>query len=78
MSENCDVIVFFPIYGHFAALRKPNSDAWSIKLTFSLIVTFYLTEPEIRTKFSNTALILSRCVKVLLLPKNPNFLREKC
>ena len=25
MSENCDVIVFFPTYGHFAALGKPDS-----------------------------------------------------
>ena len=25
MSENCDVIVFFPIYGQFAAIRKPDS-----------------------------------------------------
>ena len=25
MSTNCDVIVFFPIYGEFAAIRKPDS-----------------------------------------------------
>ena len=25
MSGNCDVIVFFPIYGQFAAIRKPDS-----------------------------------------------------
>ena len=25
MSANCDVIVFFPIYGQFAAIRKPDS-----------------------------------------------------
>ena len=32
-----------------ANLKPPESqipDAWSIKLTFSLIVTFYLTEPK--------------------------------
>ena len=22
--ENCDVIVIFPIYGHFGAIRKPE------------------------------------------------------
>ena len=27
MSENCDVIVIFLIYGHFGAIRKPNSKA---------------------------------------------------
>ena len=25
MSENCDVIVIFPIYDHFGAIRKPDS-----------------------------------------------------
>ena len=25
MSPNCDVIVFFPIYDQFAAIRKPDS-----------------------------------------------------
>ena len=25
MSANCDVIVVFPIYGHFAAIRTPHA-----------------------------------------------------
>ena len=25
MSANCDVIVIFPIYGQFGAIRKPDS-----------------------------------------------------
>ena len=25
MSGNCDVIVIFPIFGHFEAMRKPDS-----------------------------------------------------
>ena len=25
MSENCDVIFIFPIYGQFGAIRKPDS-----------------------------------------------------
>ena len=25
MSENCDVIIIFPIYGQFVAIRKPNA-----------------------------------------------------
>ena len=28
MSENCDVIAIFPIYGQFGAIRKP--DSWRI------------------------------------------------
>ena len=32
------------------------SDAWSIKLTFSLIVTYYLTKTKNRTKKSLTQL----------------------
>ena len=27
MSRNCDVIAIFPIYGQFAAMRKPYPDA---------------------------------------------------
>ena len=26
MSENCDAIVFFPIYCQFGAIRKPDSE----------------------------------------------------
>ena len=25
MSENCDVIIIFPIYGEFGTIRKPDS-----------------------------------------------------
>ena len=50
MSANCDVIIVFPIYGQFGAIRKPDSGRMSVKLTFSLIVTFYLTKTENRTK----------------------------
>ena len=38
----------FFIYGRFGAIRKPN--AWSVKLMFSLKVTFYLTKTESRTE----------------------------
>ena len=52
MSKNYEVIVIFPIYGQFGAIRIPN--AQSVKLAFSLIVTFYLTEAESRSKNSVT------------------------
>ena len=47
MPINCDVIVFF--FRFMTNLQPFGSripDAWSIKLTFSLTVTFYLTKPE--------------------------------
>ena len=56
MLANCDVIVIFPIYGQFGAIWKPDSDAWSVKFTFSLIAIFYLTENVNSTKVSLTQL----------------------
>ena len=47
MSKNCDVMVVFLIYDQFGA---------SVKLTFSLIVTFHLTKIENRAKKSLTQL----------------------
>ena len=49
MSANYDVIVIFPIYGQFEAIRKPDSGRTDCK-TFSLTVTCYLTKTENRTK----------------------------
>ena len=57
MSEYCDVIVFFPIYGKSAAIRKPDSGRMVYKLIFSLIVIFYLTELENKTKKFLTQLL---------------------
>ena len=44
-------------------------DAWSVKLKFSLIVTFYLTKTEDRSEQSNAALKLLLSVKVLFCQK---------
>ena len=68
MSENCDVIAIFSIYDQFGAIWK------RVKLTFSLLVTFFLTKIENGTKISNTALTLSLWVKVLFWPKSIYFL----
>ena len=56
MSENFDVIVIFPIYGQFGAIRDLDSGCIGLKLVFSFIVTFYLTKTENRTKRSLTHL----------------------
>ena len=56
MSANCNVIAFFRIYGKFTAIKKLDL-VWSIKLTFSLIVTFYFAETANRSKKSLTQLL---------------------
>ena len=61
MSANYGVNIFFPIW--LICSRIP--DAWSIKLTFSLTITFYLIKTESRAK------------KVLFFPKNADF-PQKC
>ena len=71
MLVSCDVIFFF-FYLWIADLKPPEShlwpadlkpfesqipDAWFMNFTFTLIVTFYLTKPEKRTKISVTQLL---------------------
>ena len=56
MSANCGVIVFFEFMANLEQSGSRIPDAQSGKLTFSLIVTFYLTTTENRTKRSLTQL----------------------
>ena len=61
MMTSCRKIVtsFFLFMANLQPSQSRIPDAWSIKLTFSIIITFYLTITENRTKkVSNTALIL--------------------
>ena len=47
ISANCDVIVIFPIYGQFGAIRKPDSGRISVKRTKSPSeLSQYLFEPR--------------------------------
>ena len=32
MSANCDIIIAFPIYGEFGAIRKPDSQCMVCKI----------------------------------------------
>ena len=48
---------FFQFTTNLQLFRSRILDAWSIKLTFSLIATIYLTATEIRTKNSLTQLL---------------------
>ena len=56
ISRNCDVIAIFPMYGQFGAIQKPDSGRITVKLMFSLTITFYLTKTENSTKKSPTQL----------------------
>ena len=57
VSGNYNFIFSFPIYGQFSEIRKLDSQVMvSIKLTFKLTMTFYLSETENRTKKSLTQL----------------------
>ena len=52
MMVNCDVIVIFLIYGQFLAIRKPDSGLIVSKTYITLILTYYLTKIENKTKKS--------------------------
>ena len=50
MSANYDIFVFFQLMAILQPSRNRIPNTWSIKYTFSLTITFYLTKPENRTK----------------------------
>ena len=77
MSASRDVIVIFPIYGQFEAIRKPESGRMVCKI-FIFINSNLLSYKNWKqnSKISNTALTLLLWVKVLFLPKNADFLQK--
>ena len=48
MSENCDIITIFWIFGQFGAVQSWIPDTESAKVMFSVIVTFCLTKTELK------------------------------
>ena len=72
MSANGNVIVFFWIYGKFAAIRKPNSGRMVYKISINNNILSYKTWKQ-NSKISNTAPMLLLWLKVLFLPKNADF-----
>ena len=77
MSENCDVVVIFSIYGQFGAISKPDSGLRVCK-SYIFINNNLLSYKNWKqnSKISNTALTLLLWVKVLFLPKNADFLQK--
>ena len=47
---NCGVIIFFPIYGQFGAIRKPDSGRMVCKTCILINSNLYLTKTVNRTK----------------------------
>ena len=58
--------------------RSSIPEAWSIKVTFSLTVNFYLTKAASITKKSNTAPILSLWVMMFFFAENADIMKIKC
>ena len=68
MPENCDVILIFPFYGQFGAIRKPDSARVVCKTyIFSNSNRLSCKNWKQNYKISNTALTLLLWVKVLFL-----------
>ena len=63
MSENCNIIAIFWIYGQFGAIRKSDSG----HIIYKIVINSNLLS------YKNTALILLLWVKVLFWPKNADF-----
>ena len=79
LSTNYDTIVFFPIYGRFGAIWKPNSE-YMVCISYIFIYNkqpFILEKLNAELKYSCTALILLLWLKVLLLPKKADFICKK-
>ena len=67
---------FFRFIAHLEQSGSRIPNAKLIKLTFSIIVTLYLTKAENITKICYTALIPLLWIKVLFLEKNADFLKK--
>ena len=55
MSSCRQILTSLSFFGSLASLKQSRSripDAWSVRLTFLVTVTFYLTKAENRTKIS--------------------------
>ena len=61
MSENCDVIVIFPIYGQFSVIRKPNSGCIAYKTYINLPFISQKLKVELKNhKLSSHTIALSK------------------
>ena len=77
ISENCDVIAIFSIYGQFGAIRKPDPGCRVCK-TYIFINKNLLSYKNWKQskKISDAALTRLLWVKVLFWQKNADFLQK--
>ena len=76
MSTNCDIIVVFPIFGQFGAILKPDCKRIVSKTyIFNKGNLFSYKNRKQNKKISNTAIKILLWIKVLLWPKNADFLQ---
>ena len=77
MSQNCEVVALFPIYGQFGAILKLDSRSIVCKTyVFIMYSTFYLTKNEKRSKKSLTQLSHYCFSKGTILAKKQFFLQN--
>ena len=77
MTSSRQILTSLSFFQFMANLEQSGSqipDAWSVKLTFSLTVAFYLLKNESRTKKFLTQLLI--WAKVLFLTKRADFLHK--
>ena len=77
-SAICNVIVIFPVYGGFGAIRKPDSGRIACK-TYIFISSNLLSYKKWKQnqKISYTALTLLLWIKVAFFSRNADFLLKK-
>ena len=56
ISENCDIIIIFPVYGQLGAIRKPDSGRTVFKTYIFINSNLLSYKTEVRTKKSQTQL----------------------
>ena len=80
MLENYDVIVIFPIYGQFGAIRKADSGGIVYKkyIFINSSLLSYKNWKKTQVSLTCTALTILLWVKVLFWPKMADFMEKNC
>ena len=80
MLTNCDVIVIFPIYGQFGAIRKPDSGRIVCKTYIFIKSNHFFILQKLRIELENLLYSFHTIglSKGSIFPKNANFLHKRC
>ena len=77
MSANCDIIIIFPIYGHFGVIWKPDFRCIVCKTHIFIYSNVYLTKTEKRTKNLKHSFDTIALSKVTIFAKKILFLEKQ-